>query len=55
MSARPGRIKARFAPTFAQRTETDLATSPEFVRMKAEIVGLLHNEARTAQQQEEAR
>ncbi|CAN7282465.1 ABC transporter ATP-binding protein [Pseudorhodoferax sp. LjRoot39] len=55
MSARPGRIKARFAPTFAQSTEPGLATSAEFVRMKAEIVGLLHNEARTAQQQEEAR
>ena len=55
MSARPGRIKARFAPTFAQSTAPGLATSPEFVRMKAEIVGLLHNEARTAQQQEEAR
>jgi ABC-type nitrate/sulfonate/bicarbonate transport system ATPase subunit len=55
MSARPGRIKARLAPTFAQRTEPGLATSPEFVRMKAEIVGLLHDEARTAQRQEEAR
>ncbi len=55
MSARPGRIKARFAPVFAQSTDPGLATSTEFVRMKAEIVGLLRDEARAAQQQEEAR
>ena len=55
MSARPGRIKARFSPSFAQRTDAELVTSPEFVRLKAEIVGLLRDEARTAQKQEEAR
>ena len=53
MSARPGRIKARFTPEFAQSTDPQLVTSPAFVRMKAEIVALLRDEARTAQRQEE--
>ncbi|MDB5998878.1 MAG: tauB [Rhizobacter sp.] len=55
MSARPGRIKARFSPTFAQRSDPTVVTSPEFVHMKAEIIGLLREEALMAQRQEEER
>jgi len=55
MTARPGRIKARYAPTFAQSRDPAVVTSPEFVRMKAEIFGLLREEALTAQRQEEER
>ena len=53
MSARPGRIKARFAPQFALSVDPGVVTSAEFVRMKADIFGLLREEALTAQQQEE--
>ncbi|VTU37646.1 Taurine import ATP-binding protein TauB [Variovorax sp. PBL-H6] len=52
MSARPGRIKASFRPPFAQSADPAVVTSPEFARMKAEIFGLLREEALTAQQQE---
>ena len=52
MSARPGRIKARFTPDFSQRNDPALVTSPAFVQMKAEIIALLRNEALAAQQQE---
>ena len=55
MSARPGRIKARFQPQFAQSTDPGVVTSAEFMRMKADIFGLLREEALTAQQQEAAR
>ena len=55
MTARPGRIKARFQPQFAQSVDPGVVTSAEFVRMKAEIFGLLREEALTAQQQEAAR
>ncbi len=55
MSARPGRIKARFAPGFAGSTDPTLVTQPEFVRLKAEIFGLLREEALAAQHQEDAR
>ena len=55
MSARPGRIKARFQPQFAMSKDPGVVTSTEFVRMKAEIFGLLRAEALTAQQQEAAR
>ena len=55
MSARPGRIKARFQPQFAMSKDSGVVTSAEFVRMKAEIFGLLREEALTAQQQEAAR
>ena len=54
MSARPGRIKARFQPQFAMSKDSGVVTSAEFVRMKAEIFGLLREEALTAQQQEAA-
>ncbi|VTU40743.1 Bicarbonate transport ATP-binding protein CmpD [Variovorax sp. PBS-H4] len=52
MSARPGRIKASFRPPFAQSADPAVVASPEFARMKAEIFGLLREEALTAQQQE---
>ncbi|VTU25882.1 Taurine import ATP-binding protein TauB [Variovorax sp. SRS16] len=52
MSARPGRIKARFGPEFALSKDPAVVASPEFMRMKAEIFGLLREEALAAQQQE---
>lgn len=52
MSARPGRIKARFRPEFALSKDPAVVASTEFVRMKAEIFGLLRVEALTAQRQE---
>jgi NitT/TauT family transport system ATP-binding protein len=55
MSARPGRIKAKFRPGFAQSADPAVVTSPEFARMKAEIFGLLREEALTAQRQESER
>ena len=55
MSARPGRIKARFAPTFALAKDPAVVASTDFVRMKAEIFRLLREEALTAQRQEDAR
>jgi len=55
MSARPGRIKARLAPQFALSEDPAVVASAEFVRMKAEIFGMLREEALTAQQQEAAR
>ncbi len=55
MSARPGRIKARLAPQFALSEDPAVVASAEFVRMKAEIFGMLREEALMAQQQEAAR
>jgi ABC-type nitrate/sulfonate/bicarbonate transport system ATPase subunit len=55
MSARPGRIKARFAPRFAQSQDPAVVASVEFSRMKAEIFGLLREEALAAQSQEAVR
>jgi len=52
MSARPGRIKAGFRPGFAQSADPAVVASPEFARMKAQIFGLLREEALAAQQQE---
>ena len=52
MSARPGRIKASFQPQFAQSKDPAVVTSAEFAQMKAEIFGLLREEALTAQRQE---
>ena len=52
MSARPGRIKARLQPQFALSRDPAVVTSAEFVRMKADIFGMLREEALTAQQQE---
>jgi ABC-type nitrate/sulfonate/bicarbonate transport system ATPase subunit len=54
MSARPGRLKARFAPRFAQSSDPAVVASAEFAQMKAEIFGLLREEAIAAQQQEAA-
>ena len=54
MSARPGRIKARFSPTFAQSSDPAVVASPEFAKMKSEIFSLLREEALTAQAQEDA-
>jgi NitT/TauT family transport system ATP-binding protein len=54
MSARPGRIKARFRPQFALSRDPAIVASAEFVRMKAQIFGLLRAEALTAQSQEVA-
>jgi ABC-type nitrate/sulfonate/bicarbonate transport system ATPase subunit len=55
MSARPGRIKARFAPRFAQSADPAVVASVEFSRMKAEIFALLREEALAAQSQEAVR
>ena len=55
MSARPGRIKARFAPRFAASSDPEVVASVEFGRMKAEIFGLLRQEAIAAQRQEAVR
>ena len=55
MSARPGRIKARLLPQFALSADPAIVTSAEFVRMKADIFGLLREEALAAQKQEQAR
>lgn len=52
MSARPGRIKARFRPEFALSHDPAVVASVEFGRMKREIFGLLREEALTAQSQE---
>ena len=49
----PGRIKATFRPQFAVSKDPAVIASAEFVRMKAEIFGLLREEALTAQRQEE--
>ncbi|HYP84989.1 ABC transporter ATP-binding protein [Variovorax sp.] len=54
MSARPGRIKATFRPEFARSSDPSVVTSPEFARMKAQIFGLLREEALAAQRQEAA-
>jgi len=55
MSARPGRIKARFSPRFAASKDPAIVASVEFGRMKAEIFGLLRDEALAAQSQEAVR
>ena len=55
MTARPGRIKARLKPQFALSKDPGIGASAEFVRMKADIFGMLREEALTAQQQEAAR
>ena len=55
MSARPGRIKARLAPQFALSEDPAVVASAEFVRMKAEIFGLLREESLAAQRQEGGR
>jgi ABC-type nitrate/sulfonate/bicarbonate transport system ATPase subunit len=52
MSARPGTIKATFRPQFALSADPGIVASVEFVRMKAEIFGLLREEALAAQSQE---
>lgn len=52
MTARPGRIKARLTPQFALSRDPAVVTSAEFVRMKADIFGMLREEALTAQRQE---
>lgn len=55
MSARPGRVKARMAPQFALSEDPAVVASAEFVRMKAEIFGLLREESLAAQRQEAGR
>jgi ABC-type nitrate/sulfonate/bicarbonate transport system ATPase subunit len=55
MSARPGRIKARFQPQFALGEDPAVVASADFMKMKAEIFGLLREEALAAQRQEAAR
>jgi len=55
MSARPGRIKARLTPAFAMSKDPAVVASAEFVRMKAEIFGLLREESLAAQRQEAQR
>ena len=48
MSARPGRIKATIKIEFARPRASELLTTPEFVRMKREIMHLIHDEAEKA-------
>ena len=55
MSARPGRIKARFEPTFASSKDPAIVASTEFARMKAEIFTLLREEAIAADRLEAVR
>ncbi|MBS0449271.1 MAG: ABC transporter ATP-binding protein [Proteobacteria bacterium] len=55
MSARPGTIKATLRPPFALQDDPALVASPEFARTKAEIFGLLREEALVAQRQEAER
>ena len=55
MSARPGRIKARLSPRFAQSDDPAIVASAEFVRMKAEVFAMLREEAIAAQRQEAPR
>ncbi len=55
MTARPGRIKARLRPQFALSRDPAVVASAEFVRMKAEIFGMLREEALAAQEQEAPR
>jgi NitT/TauT family transport system ATP-binding protein len=54
MSARPGRIKARLTPQFALSQDPAVVTSTGFMRMKAEIFGMLREESLAAQAQEAA-
>ncbi len=54
MTARPGRIKARLSPQFALSRDPAVVASAEFVRMKADIFGMLRDEALAAQRQEAA-
>ena len=53
MTARPGRIKARFSPRFSQAAAHEVVRDPEFARLKAEIFDLLRDEALAAQKQQE--
>ena len=55
MTARPGRIKALLKPQFALSRDPAVVASAEFVQMKAQIFGMLREEALTAQRQEEPR
>ena len=55
MSARPGRIKARFAPRFALSDDPAVAASADFAAMKADIFRLLREEAIAAERQEAVR
>jgi NitT/TauT family transport system ATP-binding protein len=55
MTARPGKIKALLKPQFALSRDPAVVASAEFVQMKAQIFGMLREEALTAQRQEEPR
>ncbi len=45
MSPRPGRIVADLSVTYGRPRTLDTLTSPEFMRLKAEVLSLLHPEA----------
>jgi ABC-type nitrate/sulfonate/bicarbonate transport system ATPase subunit len=45
MTARPGRIKQRIKIDIPRPRSFDLVTSPEFMTLKREIMGLIHEEA----------
>jgi NitT/TauT family transport system ATP-binding protein len=47
MSARPGRVRADLRVPLGQPRTAEQRLSPEFLRLKREIVGMLH-EGRTA-------
>jgi NitT/TauT family transport system ATP-binding protein len=46
MTPRPGRIQAEFVVPFARPRTIDLLALPDFVRLKAHILGLLHRSGR---------
>lgn len=52
MSARPGRTKAAFRSHFSKNPDPLVASTPEFVAAKRQIVGLLREESQRAQSQE---
>ncbi len=50
-TARPGRIKAHIEVTLSRPREQDAVTSAPFMDLKRQLLGLLNDEARIAEQQ----
>ena len=50
-TARPGRIKAHIEVTLSRPREQDVVTSAPFMDLKRQLLGLLNDEARIAEQQ----
>ena len=51
-TARPGRIKAHIKVGLSRPREQDVVTSTSFTELKRQLLGLLNDEARIAEQQE---